>query len=243
MYKRQTAFILFFIVFMAMVMAACRSKTEQTTPATPQTGEVAQEPEIAAGTQAAGTIVLVTLAATSTADEVEIMVTPTVDLAATATATAVSTPQAIEGDSSLLGEKFAAVQLDENGTAEIIITEAEMNEAITQAQTTAAQTGQSLRLQDPTVHFTGDNITLSGTILERGQVEMIAQPTIANGILQFEAISVTVAGTAVPAPILTMVEQTMNDTLSRALGQLPAGIDFESVVVGEGFMTLVAGAA
>ena len=147
------------------------------------------------------------------------------------------------GQGATMGEKFATVQLDGSGTAEITITEAELNVAISQVQTATTLRGRAVKVQEFTVRFTGGTIIVGGTVPDTGYMEVVFRPYVNSGILQFEVISATAGGVNVPPLVWQPAEQALNDALSQALGQLPPGVGLQSITVGEGFMTVIVGVA
>ncbi|MFQ5419726.1 MAG: hypothetical protein ACE5EY_05120, partial [Anaerolineae bacterium] len=69
---------------------------------------------------------------------------------------------------------------------------------------------------------------------------VVFRPSVVNGVLQFEVLSATIGNINVPPALLTAAEATLNATLSEAIGGLPPTFTLQSVVIGEGAMTLTA---
>jgi len=198
-------------------------------------------------TQAAATVVaqteaLATQAATVMAEEGEALATQAVELleqGETALENG-SLPVTIEPGS--LAEKFATVPMPNgDGTVEVTVTEAELNQAIAAAQAAQAQTGTPSLIQNPQVAFTGGTIILTGTIAEpiNGQLTVSFSPYVANGTLQFEVVEASIGNFRVPPAALQTAEQTLNSSLGTATSQLPTGTGLQSVTVNEGSLTVV----
>ncbi|MFQ5434669.1 MAG: hypothetical protein ACE5FD_07315 [Anaerolineae bacterium] len=140
-------------------------------------------------------------------------------------------------DLQALKEKFAAVTPDENGNITITVTQDEMNQAIAAKQ---AQSPDNA-LQGAQVAFTSGNIVLTGIVSDSGAaLAVVFRPSVVNGVLQFEVLSATIGNINVPPVLLTAAEATLNATLSEAIGGLPPTFTLQSVVIGEGAMTLTA---
>lgn len=172
-----------------------------------------------------------------------------VDVAATAQAlaeTAVSTtPDQTTTNESLqaLQTRFADVQLDANGSASVTVTDAELTQAVQAAQAQATQNGQAIALQNLQITFTGGNIILAGDVTTPVQARLTVTfwPYVQNNVLQFEVVSAQLGQINVPPSLLESSEATLNSTLNQAFSQLPAGITLQSVVMGEGTMTITVG--
>lgn len=235
-------------------------RTSTTRPNTATINEAVQS-SAALATQASAVIAdqgdaLATAAATTIAAQADILVTQAAELIATggeALATEAadliaegeplleggSIPVTIEPGS--LAEKFATVPIPSDGTVEVTITAAELNQAIAAGQAAKEQAGTPLLIQNPQVAFTGGLIILTGTISEplSGQLTVSFMPYVANGTLQFDVVEASVGNLRVPPAILQTAEQTLNSTLGTATSQLPAGVGLQTVVMGEGTMTVV----
>ncbi len=157
---------------------------------------------------------------------------------AVAAATAVSTIEL--PDTNALKEKFAAIQPDENGNITVTVTDDEMNQAIQAKQAAAEQAGQENLVQNMVVTFTGGNIVLTGSITSpiAAQLTVVFRPYVADGILQFEVVSATIGSLTVPSAVLASTESTLNNTLTDAMGYMPANITLQDVSMGEGTMTI-----
>ncbi|MFZ0543959.1 MAG: hypothetical protein WAM60_00880 [Candidatus Promineifilaceae bacterium] len=153
---------------------------------------------------------------------------------------AIETLQA--GGSAGLGaleEKFQSIQTDENGNFSVTVTDTEVNEAIQLGQESQGAAGNS-PLKQPVVVFTGGNIVLTGNVTQpiEAQLTVVFRPSVANGVVQFEVVSATLGTIQVPAAVLSTAEATLNSTLGQAMGNIPTGFTLQSVVMGEGTMTV-----
>lgn len=209
-----------------------------------QAAEVLAEEGDMLATQAAATIVAQTEALATQAAELIVEEGPAV---ATQAAELIEQGETAVENGTLpiniepgsLAEKFATIPLPEgNGTVEVTITEAELNQAIALAQ---SQSGAQTALQNPQVRFSGGYIILTGTLAApiSGQLTVSFAPYVVDNTLQFEVAEASIGNFQVPPAALQTAEQTLNNSLGTAMGQLPAGTGLQSVTVGEGTMTVV----
>ncbi len=142
-------------------------------------------------------------------------------------------------DLGALGEKFESIQPDANGNFSVTITDTELNEAIRRSQETAGTAGNST-LQDPVIAFTGGNIVLTGNVTQPIEAVLTVsfRPSVVDGVLQFEVVSATLGSITVPAAVLSTAEGTLNSTLGQAISNIPANLTLQSIVMGEGTMTV-----
>ena len=212
-----------------------------------EAANVIAEHEDGLATQAAATIVaqtdtLATQAANVMPEEGEALATQAADLIEQGEAALENGTLPVTIEPGSLAEKFATIPIPSgNGTVEVTITEAELNQAIATAQAAQAQTGTPSLIQNPQVSFSGGYIILTGAVAEpiNGQMTVSFSPYVVNGTLQFEVTEATIGSFQVPPAALQTAEQTLNSTLGTAMGQLPAGTGLQSVTVGEGSMTVV----
>jgi len=154
-------------------------------------------------------------------------------------AAALETIEATGADLGAFGDKFKNIQTDANGNFSTTITDAELNEAIQHSQETSGTPENSV-LQDPVIAFTGGNIVLTDNVTSpiAAQLTVVFQPSVVNGVLQFEVISATLGSIQVPAAVLSTAEGILNATLGQAINTIPSDLTLQSVVVGEGTMTI-----
>jgi hypothetical protein len=163
-----------------------------------------------------------------------------VALATTEGSSVIATLQAIETpDLGALTDRLEAIQVDENGNFSVTITDVELNQAIQQKEETAG-TNPDSPLQDPVFTFTGGNIVLSGQVTQpvAAQLTVTFRPYVEDHILKFEVISATLGSIQVPAPVLSSAESTLNSTLGQAINSLPGNLTLQTLVMGEGTMTV-----
>lgn len=209
-----------------------------------QAAAVQAEYETVLATQAAATVAaqaasVATQAAELIAEEGPVLATQAAELIEQGQTAVENGTLPIEPGS--LAERFATIPLPEgNGTVELTVTEAELNQAIAAAQ---AQAGAPSAIQNPQVRFTGGTILLTGTLAEpiNGQLTVSFTPYVENNTLQFEVVEASIGSFQVPPAALQTAEQTLNSSLGTAMSQLPAGTGLQSVTVGEGTMTVVVG--
>lgn len=226
---KQTKWILFTVMILALLALACNGSVPQiNTNIDPQA--VASQ-----AAQAAGTALV--LGGTAAAQSGSVAATLQAS-GALQTAQAAVANGNVDVDS--LRQKFAALQLDANGNVTVVVTDAELNQVI-QAQ--QAQGNTNSKLQNPLVAFTGGYIILTGDVTDpiTAKLTVNFNPYVSNGLLQFDVVSASVGQVNVPPSLLDSAEATLNNTLGDALSQLPAGVSLKSVVMGEGTMTITAG--
>ena len=238
------------LLFLLVLIGGCgngRTTTTRPNPATvneaaPQANELATQ---AATIVADQSIALATTASTAIVAQTDAVATQAVDLIAKSDPLLESGSTEVDIEPGSLAEKFASVPVPNgDGTVEVTITAAELNQAIVVGQAAKAQTETPALIQDPQVVFSGGLIILTGTISEpiSGQLTVSFMPYVANGTLQFDVVEASVGNLRVPPTVLQTAEQTLNSTLGAATSQLPEGVGLQSVEIGEGTMTLVVGA-
>lgn len=159
-------------------------------------------------------------------------------------AAAVGTIQAGGGSVDLgpLQDKLESIQPDENGNFSVTITDDELNQAIQRSQEGAEGTaaGSESPLQQTSVVFTGGNIVMTASVTSPVTAELVVtfRPTVVNGVLQFEVVSATLGSIQVPAAVLSSAESTLNSSLGQAMGSIPSNLTLQSIVMGEGTMTI-----
>jgi hypothetical protein len=136
-----------------------------------------------------------------------------------------------------LGAKFGSIQPDENGNFTLTVTDTEVNAAIQRSQ---EETGGNTSLQHPAIGFTGGNIVLTGNVTQpiEAQLTVTFRPSVVGGDLQFEVVSATLGTIQVPAAVLSTAEGTLNSTLGQAMNNIPSNLTLQSIVMGEGTMTV-----
>jgi hypothetical protein len=155
---------------------------------------------------------------------------------------ALATLQAAAGqvglDTDVLREKFAGALPDTNGSATVTVTAQDVNRVI--ALNMLVTGGQSL-LINPTVTFSGGSIVLTGQVTDPigAQLAVTFRPYVEDGSLRFEVLGATLADRQVPAAILSGAEAALNNSLGRAVANLPANIQLQQIVMGEGTMTFL----
>jgi hypothetical protein len=138
-----------------------------------------------------------------------------------------------------LEDKFESIQPDANGNFSVTITDAELNQAVQQAQEVPGSTNDS-PLSQPVFTFTGGNIVLTANVTQpvAAQLTVAFRPSVVNGVLQFEVVSATLGSVQVPTAVLSSAETTINSTLGQAMNNIPANLTLQSIVMGEGTMTV-----
>ena len=155
---------------------------------------------------------------------------------ATIEATDFTTEIVVDGDA--LRQKVESVQPDASGNITVVITDDELNQAVS---VNPEANGEPV-IQDVSVAFTGGNIVLSGTLQQPMTADLVAAFSAAsvNGELALNLERATVGGVPIPVTMLAPLENTLNDNLQQALDRLPENYTLASVTVGEGQMTIVA---
>ncbi len=155
---------------------------------------------------------------------------------ATIEATDFSTEIVVDGDA--LREKVESVQPDASGVITVVITDDELNQAVS---INPDPDGAPV-IQDVSVAFTGGNIVLSGVLQQPMTANLVAAFSAAsvNGELALTLEQATVGGVPLPVTMLAPLQSILNDNLQQALDRLPENYTLASVTVGEGQMTIVA---
>lgn len=158
------------------------------------------------------------------------------DAVSTLQATDFSTEVVVDGDA--LRDKVESAQPDASGAITLVLTDEELNQAVSVNQ----EADKQPVIQDITVQFTGGNVVLRGALTQPVTTSLVAtfSAAVVNGELELELERTTVAGLPLPAATLAPVETALNAELQRALQNLPDNYSVSSVVVGEGTMTVVA---
>jgi hypothetical protein len=138
-----------------------------------------------------------------------------------------------------LQDKFESIQPDANGNFTVTITDAEVNQALQRSQETAEAANES-PLKQTAIAFTGGNIVLTGNVVSpiEALLTVTFRPLVTNGVLQFEVVSATLGTVQVPSAILTSAALTLNNTIGQAMNGIPSNLTLQSIVMGEGTMTV-----
>jgi hypothetical protein len=158
--------------------------------------------------------------------------------AAIATIEATDFTTEIVVDGTALRQKVESVQPDASGNITVVITDDELNQAVS---VNPEADGEPV-IQDVAVEFTGGNIVLSGVLRQPMTANLVAafNATVANGRLAVELEQATVGSVPLPVTMLAPLENALNDNLQQALDRLPDNYTLSSVSVEEGMMTVVA---
>jgi hypothetical protein len=158
--------------------------------------------------------------------------------AAIATIEATDFTTEIVVDGTALREKVASVQPDASGNMAVVITDDELNQAVSVNPTAD---GEPI-LQDVAVAFTGGNIVLSGVLQQPVTANLVAafDAAVVDGEVSVALESATIGAVPLPVSMLAPLENTLNDNLQQALSQLPDNYTLSTLTVGEGTMTIVA---
>jgi hypothetical protein len=138
-----------------------------------------------------------------------------------------------------LQDKFETIQTDANGNFSVTVTDAEVNQAIQRSQE-AGEGSPNSTLQQVALAFTGGNIVMTANVTSpiEALLTVTFRPHVDNGVLQFEVVSATLGTVQVPAFVLSSAESTLNSSLGAAMNSMPDNLTLQSVVVGEGTMTV-----
>ena len=68
----------------------------------------------------------------------------------------------------------------------------------------------------------------------------ISNLEVENNTLQFEILEASVNDLTIPPATYAVIETTINQTLSEAMGQIPSSVTLTGVSVGEGTLTVTA---
>ncbi len=147
-------------------------------------------------------------------------------------------PQGVTLDE--LKERFAAVQLDENGAFSITITDAEWNQALMARQEARIAAGDPPATQDITFTFFPDRIDLTGRVVSpiQGPLTASFRPYVAAGAFQFEILAATINEVEVPQPLLELAAGSVRETIDELITSLPDGLQLTAVTLQEGAMTI-----
>lgn len=162
---------------------------------------------------------------------------PTLEAAATLPAPTLATTDYTMDDLEAL---FSTVQPEGNGSISITMTDDQLNAAIAAGQSTGQGSGQ---IQNVLFTFVPGAIVMTGNVTQPVQAALSVTfaPYISNDILQFDITQASLGNIQVPPATLDQAEVTLNNTLGTAVTQLPANVTLQSVTVGDGVMTFVAG--
>jgi hypothetical protein len=95
-------------------------------------------------------------------------------------------------------------------------------------------------LKQTAIAFTGGNIVLTGNVVSpiEALLTVTFRPLVTNGVLQFEVVSATLGTVQVPSAILSSAALTLNNTIGQAMNGIPSNLTLQSIVMGEGTMTV-----
>lgn len=245
--------ILFLVVCLWIMPAlACNNSAPDTAPkldaAAATAASSVQELEELAGTAAAQVATaaptLQAAAATEVAGAAEAVAAaatalPTLETQAEAVGTLVAgLPMGITMDE--LKERFAAVQLDENGAFSITIADVEWNQALMARQEARIADDDPPATQDITFVFFPDRIDMTGRVVSpiQGPLTASFRPYIAEGAFQFEILAATINEVAVPQPLLELAAGSVRETIDELITSLPDGLQLTAVTLHDGTMTV-----
>lgn len=204
--------------------------------------EIANEAANAAATaqaSAAQVATQVVPASETVAAGVELVATslPTLEAAATLVAPTLAAADYTMDDLDAL---FSTVQPDGNGSISVTMTDDQLNAAIAAGQSTGQGSGQ---IQNVSFTFVPGAIVMTGDVTQPVQASLSVTfaPYVSNGVLQFDITQASLGNIQVPPATLDQAEVALNSTLGKAVTQLPANVTLQSVTVGDGVMTFVAG--
>jgi hypothetical protein len=142
----------------------------------------------------------------------------------------------------VLRERLADIRPDEAGVYTVIITEAEMSQALAAKAAADAAAGVTSNLQNPAVRLTGGQLIFSADVQQpvAARLTISFRAYVVNGALQFEVTQASLGNVQVPVILLQVAQGQLNSTLGAVLGGLPANLQLQEVVIGEGFMRIVA---
>ena len=145
-------------------------------------------------------------------------------------------------DGNYLRQKVASLRPDENGQVHVTFTETEVNLVLQYNQTETLENGETVTMNGSAVRFTGGSIIYTAQVTSpvEGDLTLVIQPYVAEGILQFSVSSADLSGQTIPPFLLTMVENSLNSTLNGAFSQLPVAVELTAVFVNEGNLTFIA---
>lgn len=244
---RQSPRILFLVVLLwALPALACNTTPPDASPPLEAVAATAaasaQDLDNLAGTAAAQVATAAPTLQAAAATEVAAAAAtalPTLEAQAEAIGTIVAgLPSGATMDE--LKERFAAVQLDENGAFRITITDAEWNQALMARQETRIAAGDPPATQDITFVFLPDRIDLTGRVVSpiQGPLTASFRPYVAAGVFQFEILAATINEVAVPQPLLELAAGSVRETIDELISTLPDGLQLTEVLLQEGAMTI-----
>ncbi len=158
------------------------------------------------------------------------------DAVATLQATDFSTE--IEVDADAIRDKVESIQPDATGTITVVITDAELNQAVR----ANPDGNEDALIQDLSFQFTGGNLVLRGAVSRPMPTNLVASfsAAIVDGELELTVQQATVGGLPMPEMALAPLQIALNNELQRALERLPENYRLSSVTLDEGSMTIVA---
>lgn len=157
-----------------------------------------------------------------------------------ATAQALSTVEWTTLSFEELEERFANVQVDENGSFTITMTAEEWNQAALARQTEQIDAGTPPAIQNITFTFTTDQIGFAGTVVSplTGNLSAQFHPTILDGNVQVEVIQANFNSFNVPAPILNLASDNITNILNQLTSHLPDNLRLTQISVSDGTLLI-----
>jgi hypothetical protein len=140
-----------------------------------------------------------------------------------------------------LKDLFSSVQLNGDGTATVTLTEEQVNQAAENAGTAGDSQGiDTSEMGDFTIAFSGGYVVLTGEVIfPPGEIKVVFQPYVENGVVLFSVVEASIGELSAPDPLIQITEVILNQILSSALNNVPAGMGIQSISVGEGTLTVV----
>ncbi|MCB8954361.1 MAG: LmeA family phospholipid-binding protein [Ardenticatenales bacterium] len=164
---------------------------------------------------------------------------PTLEAQAAAVSTIIAgMPAGVTMDE--LKARFADVQLDENGTFSVTITDQEWNAALMARQEARIAANDPPATQDIVFTFYPDRIDLTGNVVSpiQGPLTASFRPYIADGTFQFEILAATINDVEVPKPLLDLAAGSVRETITELISSLPDGLQLTDVRLDAGTMTI-----
>jgi hypothetical protein len=152
--------------------------------------------------------------------------------AAVATVRAINTP-----DFSQLTEKLNSARPDANGNLSVTLNESDLNHLL---QLRYLVMSADPELRDATVRFEAGLIHLSGNVplpLPVG-VTLSLRPVVADGKFELEIADASLGPLEAPEVVLSFASNLVSSALSDAIRRLPEGFQLQSVIIGEGLLTI-----
>ena len=89
------------------------------------------------------------------------------------------------------------------------------------------------------MRFTSGTIIYTSRVTTpvEGDLTLVLQPYVADGVLQLSLVSADLSGQNIPPFLLTTIENTLNGTLNGAFSEAPGGVRLTAVLVNEGSLT------